>query len=171
MTTFIFTCLALVAATFCGWFYWQIQRMEERLKQREAQVNAQATLVGELADEISMASDYLYEAMDRCLARMESLRPVVERSEEQTMHHQEQPVTNSAPTIEPEPDMEEQEWWTEEMEIEHRRPVEPTYHPHFQALEMANQGMEPMDIARHTGLGVEELRLLLRFQEELSLAN
>ncbi|MEI2422665.1 hypothetical protein V6O07_20475, partial [Arthrospira platensis SPKY2] len=43
------------------------------------------------------------------------------------------------------------------------------YHPHFHALELAAQGADMIEIARQTGLGTEELRLLLRFREALSV--
>ncbi len=172
MSTFLLTLLALIAAALCGWFYWQIQQSEARMKQREEQVRAQAVLVGELADEISMASQYLYEAMDRCLAQVESIPPTTVAQSKPAVLQERENLPRRAPAKsqrepDPLPGVEERDWWNEEaIQI---RPVEPTYHPHFQALEMATQGIDTTDIARHTGLGVEELRLLLRFQEELSV--
>jgi hypothetical protein len=155
--------VALAAAFFCAWSAWQIQQSEARIKAQEASIREKAILVGELADEISLASSYLYEAMDRHLLEIEKLRQEWLESREATVA-----------SVVDEPDADNAYGWVFPAEEAVRSPgvsVEATtaYDPHFQALSLAAQGADLVEIARHTDLGVEELRLL-RFQQELSMA-
>lgn len=168
MDTLLLTLFALAATGLCGWFYWQIQQAEQRLQQQESQIREQAVLVGELADEISMASQYLYEAMDRCLVEIES--HAVRAEAAQPLMHEAPPSLPMHEGTIPSPAEETNGGPDDDTHTSGLEYAESSYHPHFQALEMALQGLDPVEIARRTGLGVEELRLLLRFQEELSVA-
>ena len=180
MQTALLTILVMALTGGCAWFYWQIQQAEARMKAQEATIREQSLLVGELADQISMASQYLYEAMDQNLAEMESRRRKLVQSAPPAESKAAQidagsssdvagavPATDEAgaPTDLPAPPATESAAATAGEQGQPER----GYHPHFQALTLSAQGIEPVEIARRTGLGVEELRLLMRFQEELSL--
>lgn len=169
--------IALVAAFFCAWSFWQMQQSEARIKAQEATIREKAILVGELADELSMASSYLYEAMDRHLVEMEKQRQEWLEARATIARVKEATVT-PAPTEIPmtdAPNVDNTYGWLfaeDEAVSSPNPPVEPatTYNPHFHALALAAQGEDLVEIARDTDLGVEELRLLLRFQQELSVA-
>lgn len=179
MQTALLTILVIALTGGCAWFYWQIQQAEARIKVQEATIREQSLLVGELADQISMASQYLYEAMDQNLAEMESRRRDLARSVT--------PAASRATQIDDaSPSSEVAGAVPAACEAEAPTDLQPAagsaaatagelgqtergYHPHFQALALSSQGIEPVEIARRTGLGVEELRLLMRFREELSL--
>jgi hypothetical protein len=185
MIELLLTLLAFVATAICVGLYWQVQKNEARVARQAAEVREQALVVGELADEISMASTYLYEAMDRFLGDVETQ---LQAARELT------PVTSAPPGLrtsveekavsapEPTPIVAEEEpaWWelleedeTPELTVAPESKPESTpapYHPHFQALALAAEGKDLVEIARQTDLGVEELRLLLHFQDELSIS-
>lgn len=171
--------VALAAAFFCAWSSWQLQQSEARIKVQEAEIREKAILVGELADEISMASSYLYEAMDRHLVEIEKQRQELLEIKASAVATPGE-VVNTAPTpaeipMVDEPAVDESYGWffAEDEAVSSPDPVAEsavTYDPHFQALALAAQGMDLVEIARHTNLGVEELRLFLRFQQELTVA-
>jgi hypothetical protein len=185
MIELLLTLLAFVATAICVGLYWQVQKSEARVARQAAEVREQALVVGELADEISMASTYLYEAMDRFLGDVETqlqaarelTPPVPSPSSVRTSVEE-----KAAATPEPTPMVAEEEpaWWEllEEDEApditvvpEPKPEATPVpYHPHYQALALAAEGKDLVEIARQTGLGVEELRLLLHFQDELSVS-
>lgn len=185
MIELLLTLLAFVATAICVGLYWQVQKNEARVARQAAEVREQALVVGELADEISMASTYLYEAMDRFLGDVETqlqavreLTPPIPAPSPVRTSVEEKAITAPEPTpivVEEEP-----AWWelleadeTPEITMSAESKPEPTpapYHPHFQALALAAEGKDLVEIARQTGIGVEELRLLLHFQEELSVS-
>ncbi|MCB0112623.1 MAG: hypothetical protein R2873_33860 [Caldilineaceae bacterium] len=194
--------LAFIAAAICIGLYWQVQKSEARVAKQAAEVREQALVVGELADEITQASTYLYEAMDRFLVEVEtqvkSVDALVASSALVATAKSEDKTAEAAPqAASPVNDVEEDDpaWWEmieleetsdtasapeshesepvsePEPESESGAEVEATpYHPHFQALALAAEGKDLVEIARQTGLGVEELRLLLQFQNALSMS-
>lgn len=187
MTEILLMLLAFLATAICVGLYWQVQKSESRIAQQAATVREQALVVGELADEISMASTYLYEAMDRFLvdieAQVESVRDLSTAVAEAAASAAMLPAVDPSAVTQPEPTTEEDPAWWEitelhDVALEAPTPEPPTvptpaavtYPPHFQALTLAAEGKDLVEIARQTGLGVEELRLLLHFQDELSIA-
>lgn len=167
--------VALAAAFFCAWSAWQTQQSEARIAAQEAAIREKAILVGELADELSMASSYLYEAMDRHLAEIENqrqqwieIKAAVARLEERAAAPAPIPAEDTSS-----PD-ETYGWIFGEEENDNSAntsaEADATYNPHLHALALAAQGADLVEIARHTDLGVEELRLFLRFQQEMSVA-
>lgn len=180
MIELLLTLLAFVATAICVGLYWQVQKNEARVARQAAEVREQALVVGELADEISMASTYLYEAMDRFLGDVETQLQAARELTPPIVHP---PIGEKAVSAtEPEPIATEEEpaWWelleedeTPELTVTPEPKPESTpapYHPHFQALALAAEGKDLVEIARQTDLGVEELRLLLHFQDELSIS-
>ncbi len=174
MYELLLSLFALIATVFSVWLYWQVQQSEARITQKDAEIRDQAQIVGELADEISMASTYLYEAMDRFLADVE---PKIQAAQELTTEGI--VAETGAPEsvgVSPLPETDDPTWWTvseideTDVEIVSEEPASSFYHPHIQALALAAQGEDLVEIARQTGLGVEELRLLLHFRDELSVA-
>jgi hypothetical protein len=174
----LLTILVLAATGGCVWFYWQVQQAEARIKMQEAQIREQSLLVGELADQLSMASQYLYEAMDQSLLELEKRIQVQTTNVSIFDDRSDRPAVVGAPfsatdaerTASPADELYSQlplgtETASYSSELEE---TECAYHPHFQALSMTTQGVDPVEIARRTGLGVEELHLLMRFQDELS---
>lgn len=169
--------VALAAAFFCAWNVWQIQQSEARIKAQEASIREKAILVGELADELSLASGYLYEAMDRHLLKIESQRQEWIEGRKATAVPVDE-MTASPPSaaisVVDEPDADNAYGWVFPKDEAIHRPavsVEPAtaYNPHFHALALAAQGADLVEIARHTDLGMEEVRLLLRFRQELTM--
>lgn len=191
MIEFLLMLLAFVATAICVGLYWQVQKSEARVAQQAAEVREQAMVVGELADEITVASTYLYEAMDRFLVDVEAqiqaareLTPVAPAptetaSESDNNAGVEDDSPADAIALEDDP-----AWWEvidldetpnnmlmPHPEAEAEAEVAPApYHPHFHALALAAEGQDLVEIARQTGVGVEELRLLLHFQDELSVS-
>lgn len=211
--------MSLAAASGCFWAYWSLQKAEKRISENEETVRAKAILVGELADEIVMASQYLYEAMDSCLARIESVDPslnelVVPPLSEAQATSSLSPKLVVPPMSEPElasgqsklvvPPLPEAQTMSLAPEpVEHQSSesvsnltVEPLAGPSFSdelklAAESEGESMSAFDIpavsasgndsltpdgpgadaadlverARRMGMGVEELRLQLRFQD------
>jgi hypothetical protein len=251
----------LLAAAGCGWSYLQMQRSDARRAESDAELRDSTRLVGELADELSAAGQYLYDAMDECSAKIDAFeRKWAERmalldapapsplpslsagqplpqpaspalvtedlmaedlvAEELVAEAAPQPATRPNPSParqvtaskmaayrraayvqpghQPSPEdlvqeatpsafasllaaaqqMEEEPTPDPIAEPSRQRssgadadaqPAQGVYHPHFHALELAAQGADMIEIARQTGLGTEELRLLLRFREALSV--
>lgn len=161
--------MILVASAATGWFYWQTQKTEARITATAARLAEQAALVGEMVDEVCAASQQLYAEMDRWQMlvdsailhgpRTEPVAPVDESDADsvetaaalQELVEQKDPQPE--PQQEPEPDQE---------------PESLDYSPHLHALKLALDGVPQVEIARRTGIGTEELRLLLRFQEEIN---
>ncbi len=200
--------ISVIAAVGTAWMYWQVQRTEQRLQEVEARLHEKMELVNELADELVMASRYLYDAMDRCVARIDgldarllALRAPEASSEEadgaQDDAPQEEISTAPQATTEEEapedspqeaPVLEPSATWSAAPDDEpapstaspgEEAPPAPDAHPvpeppplsvHARALAYAAQGDDLVEIARRTGLGVEELRLLLRFQGRVEAA-
>lgn len=251
----------LLAAAGCGWSYVQMQRSDARRTESDAALRDSARLMGELADELSAAGQYLYDAMDECNAKIDGFErkwaeritlleaaqatpvpappaqdatpqpapvqpapiqpaaresavaefPVAESAvAEEPLPAAAQPVSASparqvtaskmaayrrAAYVQPRPQPSPEEpaqtvtpgdfaallsamqqadeaAAPAQMEPEpepEAQPAQGVYHPHFHALELASQGADMIEIARQTGLGTEELRLLLRFREALSV--
>jgi len=171
--------MAATAAT--GWFYWQTQKTEQRIVEISARLAGQANLVGEMVDEIFAASQHLYYELDRWqsmvdddLARTMPATPLSSPAPEtdETVDAEEalSPPIAPVPPIEPalvssspQPQAPDQAG-----DAEPDGPSSGEYSPHLQALQMAREGVNPVEIARYTGIGTEELRLLLRFQEEIN---
>ncbi|GEM_PF-4260547 len=200
--------ISVIAAVGTAWMYWQVQRTEQRLQEVEARLHEKMELVNELADELVMASRYLYDAMDRCVARIDGLdagvlSPGAEETPTEEVDRapadaapaelpaspqatpeedvpedprQEAPalepsasgpaVDEHAPALSPVPS----EADTSGAPHVHPVPEPPPLSVHARALAYAAQGDDLVEIARRTGLGVEELRLLLRFQGRVEAA-
>lgn len=141
MDNFLLVAVVLSAVGAAGWFYWQTQKAEQRMAEMAGQLAAQAALVGEMVDEVCAAGRHLYQEMDRWQAQVDSA------------------LAQPAPAENPEP--------TAPVEEPTPAPLadEAAYSPHLHALRLAMGGSDPVEIARQTGIGLEELRLLLRFQE------
>ncbi len=201
--------ISMIAAVGTAWMYWQVQRTEQRLQEVEARLHEKMELVNELADELVMASRYLYDAMDRCVARIDGLDAGMQalRAAETLSAKADPAAIDAAPA---EPPASPQAASEEEVSEDSRQeapaselpgtgpaadepyepaPVtappeadtspDPELHPvpeppplsvHARALAYAAQGDDLVEIARRTGLGVEELRLLLRFQGRVEAA-
>lgn len=211
------TLLLLAAVISTIWVYWRVQRIEQHLVQQEASMRDKAREVAELADEILMASEYLYREMDRCLERIEESAPQLQRQVESNeeaevgvadphpsaARREQGAVTLAAPSAAEELALEEQDA-AEDAPIPAPEPEdqgevavslpnlmemtpdaggsvgvsdddpaseEAPLDAHFQALELAAQGVDALEIARQTGLGTEELRLLLHFREAINMTN
>ncbi|RME66347.1 MAG: hypothetical protein D6790_00375 [Caldilineae bacterium] len=207
------TLLLLAAVISTVWVYWRVQGIEQHLVQQEASMRDKAREMAELADEILMASEYLYREMDRCLERIEEpvlqvRRPVESHGEAEasvenpqsppTLPAQDAPgPTSSLPAEESslaEQDKDEHTATpahatkvqedsaaplpnlmevapTAHVSDDEPEAAEPPLDAHFQALELASQGVDALEIARQTGLGTEELRLLLHFREAINMAS
>lgn len=191
--------VSVLAALGAAWMYWQVQQMERRIQEKEARLGEKVALVNELADELVIASRYLYDAMDRCIARIDALenQALAVRKEDpsaetqattasaQDSLSQEMPAPPSAaadaePALPPdssapvdavvtlqatdEPEPAPPISTREATRTETPAAPWPPLSVHAQALAYAAQGEDLVEIARKTGLGVEELRLLLHFQ-------
>jgi len=149
MDTFLLVAIAIVAAAMAGWFYWQTQKTEQRIAEVTARLAEQGALVGEMVDEVLVASQHLYREMDRWQAQMDE--NLLQGS------RQVAPAQAELPNL-----------VQEEEAVALSAPAEVDYSPHLHALNMAAEGTDPVEIARHTGIGLEELRLLLAFQEAIN---
>lgn len=141
MDNFLLVAVVLSAAGAAGWFYWQSQKAEQRMTEMAAQLAVQAALVGEMVDEVFAAGQHLYQEMDRWQAQMDNALA------------QPTPAEKTEPTA------------AAEDAAPEALPETAAYSPHLHALRLAMGGCDPIEIARQTGIGLEELRLLLRFQE------
>jgi len=147
METILLATTVILAAAVAGWFYWQTQKTEQRITEVAARLAAQSTLVGEMVDEVVAASQNLYHEMDRWQGVVDG--KLSRRAE-----------MIAAPLVAPStPD-------EEERMDEAQAGIDGEYSPHLHALKMSKEGIAPVEIARYTGIGLEELRLLLRFQEK-----
>lgn len=162
--------MILVASAATGWFYWQTQKTEARITATAAQLAEQAALVGEMVDEVCAASQQLYAEMDRWQMLVDSailhgtgndpVAPVDESdadSVETAAAALQKLVEQKDPQQEPQQEREPEQ-----------EPESLDYSPHLHALKLALDGVPQVEIARRTGIGTEELRLLLRFQEEIN---
>ncbi|RMH46838.1 MAG: hypothetical protein D6694_03000 [Gammaproteobacteria bacterium] len=187
MYSIAFLILIITATITCLWAYWQVQKVEQRLAEQEAVMQDRQRQVGELIDEIVMASRYLYEEMDKCLSRLEASPTRPEGSDlgrvDLSITEEIEPESSApdaasidAPHLEKDKlvDLEggaESDSSPRESEAEIECVVEEhKLDPHFLALDLAGQGVPLVDIARQTGLGTEELRLLLQFREAVNMA-
>lgn len=149
MDTFLLVAIVTVATAMAGWFYWQTQKTEQRIAEIAARLAEQNALVGEMVDEVIVASQQLYHEMDRWQAVVDeellqrSLQ--VARPQADLPHLDEEEDTPALPAQ-----------------------AEADYSPHLHALKMAAEGTNPVEIARYTSIGLEELRLLLAFQEAIN---
>ena len=180
MDNLLLIAVVTTAAVAAGWFYWQTQKAEQRMTEVAAQLADQATLVGETVDEIFAASQHLYHEMDRWQARVDSELVQATPATFLTRHTQEadEPATDSEAPISPTctvlpaaitaPSAGVLPAHDQAGGAEVDAPPESDYSPHLQALRMAMEGVDPVEIARYTGIGTEELRLLLRFQEAVN---
>lgn len=195
--------MMFVVAAATAWFYWQSQKAEERMTATAAQLADQATLIGEMVDEVCAASQHLYAEMDRWQALVDGValhtgaeqtapgensqvglpvappvaqpRQVVSadtravRADSSPLHGAAQ-TDRQATAPGPATDFVAETAAATEPDAE---PValkneSPAYSPYLHALKLAQDGVPRVEIARQTGIGTEELRLLLRFQEEIN---
>jgi len=163
--------VVLTATALAGWFYWQTQKAEQRISETAAQLAEQAGLVGEMVDEVFAASQHLYHEMDRWQALADTQMAAyptgaipgpaasVPETESVALAGPDTP-TPQVQTV----TLAEMEQAGDASEASDAS----DYTPHLQAIKMAVAGDEPVEIARQTGIGIEELRLLLRFQEAVN---
>lgn len=188
MYSWFLVVIALVTVAIALWALWSIQQTQNRIATTEAEMRDKEAIVGALADELVMASQYLYEAMDNCLQKIEHFQageapplagtasadgPAQQQPEGHAVHSAQAatPPTASNPETQisgegaaPHADVTPME----DISTHCLAEEEDSYESHFQALALAAEGIEPVDIARRTGIGIEELRLLMRFQEEMA---
>lgn len=159
--------IALASVIGCGWMYWRIQQLEIRLQEQESSMREKTVLVGELVDEMVAASQYLYEEMDRCLSRLEENRPL-QPAALASDEHLPSPVNVEQPSGEPTVAKAADEGAPSPVGDPLSSQGMPPLSPYLQAQKLAAEGMDLVEIARHTDIGLEELRLVLRFQGELA---
>lgn len=173
MQNLLLVTVIMAAASLTGWFYWQTQKAEQRMTEAAAQISEKAALVGEMVDEVFAASQHLYHEMDRWQVLADE-RPALSASpasagsisladradapslppaQSQTQTDETPASSLSAPTQDG---------------ADAAMTAAADYTPHLHALKMALGGSEPVEIARQTGIGLEELRLLLRFQDAVN---
>ena len=149
MDMFLLAAVVIIATALAGWFYWQTQKTEQRIAEIALRLADQSAQVGELVDEVILASQHLYREMDRWQSLVDT-----------ELLHRSQPAT-ALPGGLPDPA-------PEATAPVAPLPVEVDYSPHLHALKMATEGNDPVTIARDTGIGLEELRPLLSFQEAIN---
>ncbi|MFZ1754864.1 MAG: hypothetical protein WBO46_23310 [Caldilineaceae bacterium] len=191
MDNLLIVSIILAAGVAAGWFYWQTQKTERRMTEVAANLAQQASLVGEMVDEVFAASQYLYQEMDRLQALVDQglmASPSLSNTrsgelETQTdlpsMQMDPKPVSDAVETVPlsavPTPAQESSvenapvlASPAESFPAESLPAAEADLSPHLTALRMAMDKTAPVEIARQTGIGIEELRLLLRFQDAVN---